>query len=303
MQYITPKSHLELLSGIVAADLSTFKEDVKDCLAASFHCDASMDRTQKDNEFMLLKTIDREGKESLKYVSLGFVTGEGAQGHLESLKVGAEDTIGFHNLLQIANHMTTDGGNKNVGQHHGLWKLIEDERIVQGLGFSMWKSVCTVHSSTLAYKDLCREVSEVEATIQKISGMAKDYEQRKMLGHVLRHETLAAKRQTTTLSDFRRKRGRPPASLENDILNTCCEMRCQDLQGLEFEVINRRLAWTISGDRICFLKTNRYIFISLADGATQAFVDLKFGTSAYQEIITRKVDTGAEGNIMPNSIY
>ena len=77
-EYITPKSHLELLSGIVAADLSTFKGDVKDCLAASFHCDASMDRTQKDNEYMVLKTIDRDGKESLNYVGLGFVTGQGA---------------------------------------------------------------------------------------------------------------------------------------------------------------------------------------------------------------------------------
>ena len=64
MQYIKAKCHVEMLSGIVAADLSTFKEDVKDCLAASFHYDASMDRTQKGDEFMLLKTIDRDGKES-----------------------------------------------------------------------------------------------------------------------------------------------------------------------------------------------------------------------------------------------
>ena len=37
--------------------------------------------------------------------------------------------------------------------------------------------------------------------------------------------------------------------------------------------------------------------------ATQACVDLTLGTSAYQEFFKCKIDTGAEGTIMPNSIY
>ena len=67
--------------------------------------------------------------------------------------------------------MTTDGENIKAGQHHGLWKLIEAERIAQGLDFPMLKSVCAVHSSALAYKDRCREVSEADAIIRKISGI------------------------------------------------------------------------------------------------------------------------------------
>ena len=193
-EYITPKSHLELLSGIVATDLSTFKEDVKDCLAASFHCDASMDRTQKDNEYMVLKTIDRDGKESLNYVGLGFVTGQGAQGHFESWKVRAEDTIGFHNSLKISNHMTTDGGNIKAGQHHGLWKFMA-ESIAQGLDFPMWKSVCAVHSSALAYKDLCREFSEADAIIRRISGVSSYF-----------HQSAA---RTTALEEYTRSKGFP----------------------------------------------------------------------------------------------
>ena len=53
LQYVTPASHQQLLKIIVQADLPRFKEEIDDCLAASFRCDASMDRTQKDDEFML----------------------------------------------------------------------------------------------------------------------------------------------------------------------------------------------------------------------------------------------------------
>ena len=42
---------------------------------------------------------------------------------------------------------------------------------------------------------------------------------------------------------------------------------------------------------------------SVPDNATQAFVDLKIGTSVYQEELKCKVDTGAEGTILPLSIY
>ena len=62
-----------------------------------------MDRTQKDNEFMLIKTIDKEGNESLRYVGLSFVKGHGAEGHLEALKEGLKDTIGFDKLLEVVN--------------------------------------------------------------------------------------------------------------------------------------------------------------------------------------------------------
>ncbi|CAB3995664.1 Hypothetical predicted protein [Paramuricea clavata] len=54
LQYVTPASHQQLLKIIVLADLPRFKEEIDDCLAASFCCDASMDCTKKDNEFMLL---------------------------------------------------------------------------------------------------------------------------------------------------------------------------------------------------------------------------------------------------------
>ena len=171
LQYITPQSH-DLLNMIVLTDLPNLQKQVDECLAASFRCDASMDRTQKDNEFILLKLTDQFGTESLKYIGLGHVTGRGAAGHLQALKDGASGRIGFRNVLKVANHMTTDGENKNVGQHRGLWKLIDDERAKDELNFPMLKSVCAVHSSALAYKDLCKEVAEVVTLIRKASSIS-----------------------------------------------------------------------------------------------------------------------------------
>ena len=71
LQYVTPAGHQEFLDAIVKADIRKFEKDIGNCLAVSFRCDASMDRTQKDNEFMLIKTVDKEGEESLRYVGLG----------------------------------------------------------------------------------------------------------------------------------------------------------------------------------------------------------------------------------------
>eukprot|EP00795_Rhopilema_esculentum_P004545 gene4545-20797_t len=121
------KGHQDLLDAIVKADIPKSQKDIGNCLTVSFRRNVSMDRTQKDNEFMLIKTIDKEGEESLRYVGLCFVKGHGAEDHLEALKEGLTDTIGFDKLLQVASHLSTDGENQNVGKHKGLLKLIYNE--------------------------------------------------------------------------------------------------------------------------------------------------------------------------------
>ena len=55
------------------------------------------------------------------------MTEPGAIGHLEALKKGANDTVGFEKLLKIINHLSTDGENKNV-EKNSLWKLLDYER-------------------------------------------------------------------------------------------------------------------------------------------------------------------------------
>ena len=113
LQYIRPPFVQELLRTIVSADLPRIKEEIDSCIAASFRCDASMDQTQKDNEYMLLNTINKDGKQDLKF---------------QALKMGASDTVGFDKVLKVVNHVSTDGEAKNTGQFNGLWKLLDDER-------------------------------------------------------------------------------------------------------------------------------------------------------------------------------
>ena len=62
-----------------------------------------MDRTQKDNEFMLLNVISKHGNELLRYVGLGHVKSRGAKGQLEALKEGATDRIGLSKVLTVSN--------------------------------------------------------------------------------------------------------------------------------------------------------------------------------------------------------
>ena len=68
--------------------------------------------------------------------------------------------------------MTTDGENKNAGEQNGLWKLTDDERAKEEVSFLLPKSVCAVHSSALAYYDLCKNVSKADTQIRRVSGIS-----------------------------------------------------------------------------------------------------------------------------------
>ena len=117
LRYIRPLVVEELLRTIVSADLPRIEGEIDSCIAASFRCDASMDQTQKDNEYMLLNTINKDGKQDLKFIGIGHVTESGAAGHLQALKMGASDTVGFDKVLKLVNyHVSTDGEATNTGQ-------------------------------------------------------------------------------------------------------------------------------------------------------------------------------------------
>ena len=78
------------------------------------------------------------------------MTAPGAAGYLEALKSGASDTIGFDKVINIVNHLSTDGENKNTGHYNGLWKLLDDEREKRDVNFPLLKSVSAVHSTANA---------------------------------------------------------------------------------------------------------------------------------------------------------
>ena len=49
----------------------------------------------------------------------------------------------------------------------GLWKLLDDEREKLDVNFPLLRSICAVHSTANAYKDLCKSVPEIEHLVKK----------------------------------------------------------------------------------------------------------------------------------------
>ena len=172
LQYIRPPVVQELLRTIVSSDLPKFKKEIRSCIAASLRFDASMDKTQKDHQYMLLNVVDENGKRDLKFIGIGHVTDPGATGHLAALKLGANDTVGFDEVMKVIIHLSTDGENKNVGEHRGLWKLLDDDRRKLGVDTPLLKSVCAVHSTASAYKDLCNSVPEIDHLVKKLAAIS-----------------------------------------------------------------------------------------------------------------------------------
>ena len=116
------------LHTIVSFDLPNFKKEIHSCIAASLRFDASMDKTQKDHQYMLLNVFDENRKPDFKFIGIGHVTDPGASGHLTELKLGEDNTVGFDKVMKVINHLSTDGENKNIGEHRGLLKLLDDDR-------------------------------------------------------------------------------------------------------------------------------------------------------------------------------
>lgn len=121
---------------------------------------------------MLLNMIKKDGKQDLKFIGIGHVTEPGAADHLQVLKTGASDTVGFDKVLKVVSHLSTDGEAKKTGQYNGLWKLLDDEREKLDVNFPLLKSICAVHSTANAYKDLCKSVPEIDHLVKKLSGIA-----------------------------------------------------------------------------------------------------------------------------------
>eukprot|EP00795_Rhopilema_esculentum_P008999 gene8999-16642_t len=113
LQYIRPPVVQELLRTIVSSDLPKLKKETHSCIAASLRFDASMDKTQKDHQYMLLNVVDENGKPDLKFIGIGHVTDPGASGHLAALKLEGDDTVGFDEVMKVITHLSTDGENKN----------------------------------------------------------------------------------------------------------------------------------------------------------------------------------------------
>ena len=69
-------------------------------------------------------------------------------------------------------YLSTDGENKNVGEHRGLWKLLDDDRRKLVVDTPLLKSVSAVHSTENVYKDVCKSVPEIDHLVKKLAAIS-----------------------------------------------------------------------------------------------------------------------------------
>ena len=87
-----------------------------------------------------------------KFLGIGHVSEECAKGHSSAIKEGVKDTVDFEFILSLINHISTDGEKRNVGQHNGLWKILDFEHDALKIEKPILQFVCALHSSALAFK-------------------------------------------------------------------------------------------------------------------------------------------------------
>lgn len=70
LQYVNRTSHASLLNAIVESDKPTFVTKLHNAIAASIRVDGSVDRTQIDKMYIMLKIITAQGEMELIFVGI-----------------------------------------------------------------------------------------------------------------------------------------------------------------------------------------------------------------------------------------
>ena len=178
LQYLVPQTHADLLDCIVTANKDTLKQKVLNALAISIRADGSVDRTQIDNVHVMAKIVTTDGL--CENVFLGFAEPKcrGAVGYCEALMDAASFTVRWDELFPNVSSIVTDGASINVGERSGMWTQLQELR-----NKSIHKTVpllkiwCTVHRSSLAWKDACSNVSELQTLLLDLTGLASYFRQ------------------------------------------------------------------------------------------------------------------------------
>ena len=178
LQYISPAYHRELLQVIVDSRRQTLANTIKEALASSLRCDGSVDRTQVDKLFTMLKIIDKDADEKLLFVGAKEPEKTGAAGCLDNLKDSCIETeAGMEfSIIQEISSIVTDGTNMNSGERGGLWVLLEKLRQQQAPDkeslIPLIKIWCAVHRSNLAWKSVTKTVTELRVLYEELKGIS-----------------------------------------------------------------------------------------------------------------------------------
>ena len=168
LQYLFPDFHNELLEAIVESDLDRFRKQISSVEASS---DAMHHLIECRMTINFFYSIDKQGNEETLFLGIGEVTEPGAEGHVKALFKGTERFISFNYVLKQINHITTDGENKNTGIHKGVWAQLDSLKEKLDPEYPLLKSICSVHTSALAFKDVTKTVIEIKKTIETAGGI------------------------------------------------------------------------------------------------------------------------------------
>ncbi|KAL4122559.1 hypothetical protein QTP88_014865 [Uroleucon formosanum] len=177
-QYLTPASHKEFLQCIVKSYKKTFSDKlISETISMSLRCDGSVDRSQIDKIYIILKTVSLKGVEEQYFLGAGQVEQRGAEGILDAVETACINNVGhdvseyiFKNISSIV----TDGAAVNIGSEGGLWTLVENKwrNNSNKSNVPLIKIWCAVHWSNLAWKDVNSTVVEVSHIVSKLSGIS-----------------------------------------------------------------------------------------------------------------------------------
>lgn len=174
MQYVNPNSHLELLSTIVKSH-EELEEKLKSALAVSIRVDGSVDRTQIDKIYILLKVLSSGGRNELIFLAIGKQTERGAIGLMNAIRNGIKSNVGeklYKMIILKTSSICTDGTNINSGDKGGLWKLFEDEVRKEGSTLPLLKVWCSAHRMDLVWGDVSKSHKIITKTLGVLSSIA-----------------------------------------------------------------------------------------------------------------------------------
>ncbi|KAL4107180.1 hypothetical protein QTP88_017563 [Uroleucon formosanum] len=144
-------------------------------ISMSLRCDGSVDRSQIDKIYIILKTVSLKGVEEQYFLGAGQVEQRGAEGILDAIETACINNVGhdvteyiFKNISSIV----TDGAAVNIGSEGGLWTLVENKwrNNSNKSNVPLIKIWCAVHRSNLAWKDVSSTVVKVSHIVSKLSG-------------------------------------------------------------------------------------------------------------------------------------
>lgn len=178
LQYVNLVQHSELLSIIVDSDKGNLRSKLKTSKAASIRIDGSVDRTQIDKIYVLLKIITADGEKELLFLGIAEQTSRGANGLFEAVKRAIIDNIGDEMYIAILlkiSSICTDGTNVNSGDRAGLWALFEEEIRKIGSLSPFLKIWCSAHRMELVWEDVCGTHTIIGTILSKLSSISTHF--------------------------------------------------------------------------------------------------------------------------------